>query len=441
MSDLLFASRAEIEAVQTRRLAQTMQRIAAGHSYYRRVLAERGLAAADFRSLDDLARLPLTRKDDYMREPDAFRIADASLPEEMRTVWDVMYTTGSTAGQPTPFVSTSYDFFGILELNRNMLRLRGVRGDDVIANLFPLTARPHGAFIRTMHAAASMNLRVVAALPGNPSPHFTLGNALDEVVAIVARSRATILWGVPSYVRRVVARAEELGADFRAVRLAFVTGEGLGEPARAELTAALRRLGSPDAWVSISYGATEMQGGMVECAPGSGYHNPAPDQFHIAVVDPGSGARVADGQSGLVTLSHLRRTGTVLLRYALGDISALGSGQCPHCGSWTDRLVAMPRRADTLLKIKGTLVNPDVLVQAAESVLEGREFQFSIARNAQGDTLTLKVPADAAPLAGRLAQTVKQAAGITPSVELADGAAFADPSRSWKTKRVVDLRD
>lgn len=441
MSELLFASRAEIEAQQARRFAETMRRVAAGHAYYRRVLADRGLAAADFRSLDDLARLPLTRKEDYMREPDAFRLADASLPEEMRTVWDVMYTTGSSAGQPTPFVSTSYDFFRILELNRNMLRLRGVRGEDIIANLFPLTARPHGAFIRTMHAAASMNIRVAAALPGNPSPHFTLGHGLDEVVAIVARSRATILWGVPSYVRRVVARAEELGADFRPVRLAFVTGEGLGEPARAELTAALRRIGSPDAWVSISYGATEMQGGMVECAPGSGYHNPAPDQFHVAIVDPQSGAPVGDGESGLVTLTHLQRTGTVLLRYSLGDTSILSRERCAHCGSWTDRLVAMPRRADTLVKIKGTLVNPDVLVQAAESVLAGREFQFSIARGVQGDVLTLKVSADAAALAERLAQTVKQAAGVTPSVEVTDGAALADPSRGWKAKRVVDLRD
>jgi phenylacetate-CoA ligase len=441
MSDLLFASRAEIEAAQARGLAETMRRVGAGHAYYRRVLAERGLAAADFRSLDDLPRLPLTRKDDYMREPDAFRLADTSLPEEMRTVWDVMYTTGSTAGQPTPFVSTTYDFFGILELNRDMLRLRGVRPDDVIANLFPLTARPHGAFIRTMHAAASMNVRVVAALPGNPSPYFTLGRGLDEVVEIVARCRATILWGVPSFVRRLVARAEELGADFRPVRLAFVTGEGMSEPARADLTAALRRIGAPDAWVSISYGATEMQGGMVECAPGSGYHNPAPDQFHIAVVDAGSGAPVADGQRGLVTLTHLRRTGTVLLRYALGDTSVLSRERCARCGSWTERLVAMPRRADSLLKIKGTLVNPQVLVQAAESVLEGREFQFSISRNAQGDALTLKVPAHAAALCERLAQAVKQAAGVTPIVELADGAAFADPSRSWKTKRVVDLRD
>ena len=442
MTDPVVASRAEIDAAQTSRFVETMQRVAAAHPYYRRVLAERGLAAADFRSLDDLARLPLTRKQDYMREPEAFLLADASLPDEMQAVWDVMYTTGSTAGRPTPFVSTSFDFFRILELNRNMLRLRGVRADDVIANLFPLTPRPHGAFIRAMHAAASMNIRVVAALPGNPSPYFTLGHALDEVVEIVARSRATILWGVPSYLRRVMARAEEMRADFRTVRLAFVTGEGVGEPARADFTAALRRIGTPDAWVSISYGATEMQGGMVECAPGSGYHNPAPDQFHIAVVDPESGAPLADGETGLVTLTHLQRTGTVLLRYSLGDTSVLSRERCPHCGSWTDRLIAMPRRADTLLKIKGTLVNPDVLVQAAESVLHGREFQFVVARASDGgDSLTVKLPRDAAALGETLSKAVKQASGVTAAVELADAQAFADPARSWKAKRVVDLRD
>src|SRR5688500_8634071 len=223
MSDPLFAGRAEIEAAQAANLVETMQRVATGHPFYQRVLAARGLGAGDFRSPADLAKLPLTRKDDYMREPDAFRLSSADLPEEMQAVWDVMYTTGSTAGRPTPFVSTSFDFFRILELNRSMLRLRGVRPDDVIANLFPLTPRPHGAFTRTLHAAASMNLRVVAALPGNPSPFFTLGRKLDEVVQIVSRSRATILWGVPSYVRRVIARAEQMRADLRSVRLAFVT--------------------------------------------------------------------------------------------------------------------------------------------------------------------------------------------------------------------------
>jgi phenylacetate-CoA ligase len=343
-----------------------------------------------------------------------------------------MYTTGSTAGTPTPFVSTTFDFFRILEANRNMLRLRGARPDDIIADLFPLTVRPHGAFIRTLHAAASMNLRVVAALPGNPSPQFTLGNHLDTVVDVVARSRASILWGVPSYVRRLLERAGELGADFSAVRLAFLTGEGVNEPAREAFTQSLRRLGRPDAWVSISYGATEMQGGMVECAPGSGYHNPAPDQFLFEVVDPDTLAPQPEGRPGLVLLTHLRRRGTVLFRYALGDISTLTRERCPHCGSWTDRLTSMPRRADALFKVKGMLVNPDVLVQAAEAVLGATEFQFVVQ---DGEILALRVAgrADDA-LSEKLLQRVKQACAVTPVVS------FGEIEAGWKAKRVVDQR-
>jgi phenylacetate-CoA ligase len=196
----------------------------------------------------------------------------------------------------------------------------------------------------------------------------------------------------------------------------------------------LRRLGRPDAWVSVSYGSTEMQGGMVECAPGSGLHNPAPDQFHIEIVDPQTYAPLPAGAPGLVLLTHLRRRGTVLLRYVLGDISVLASGRCPHCGSWTERLAAMPRRADALLKIKGTLVNPDVLVQAAEDALGAREFQFVV----REEEFTLRVAGNADDdLTKEATQALKQASGVTPLIEF---VASGELISTWKLKRVVDLR-
>lgn len=429
MNDPLFSDRAAIGALQEAHFAEMRELLAARHPYYRPLFQKTAIAG-----LADIARLPVTRKEDFMRQPERFVLENAGLPDEMRVVWDVMHTTGSTTGKPAPFVSTAFDFYRILELHRNMLRLRGVQPDDVIANLFPLTKHPHGAFIRTLHAAAAMNLRVVSALPGDPSPYFTLGKRTDEVVRIVERSRATILWGVPSYVRRVLTRAEELGADFGSLRLAFVTGEGVSQAARTELTEAMRRRGRPDAWVSVSYGSTETQGGLVECAPGSGYHNPAPDQFFIEVVDPASHAPLPDGEAGLVLLTHLRRRGTVLVRYALGDLSTLTHERCPHCGAWTDRLVSTPRRADALLKIKGTLVNPALMVEAAEKLLGGREFQFVVT-----DELTLNVAgAESADLARCLAAAVKSEVGVTPKVSFV--AQIAQAGDAWKLRRVVDQR-
>ncbi len=310
--NIVFAERATIEAAQEANFAEMMDLVFEGHPYYRAVLAEHGLVRADFRSLADLVKLPVTTKAAYMATPDAFRLDIESLPDEMRTVWDVMYTTGSTSGRPTPFVSTTFDFYNTLVVGRSMMELRGASTGDVIANLFPLTQYPHGAFTRALHAPAAANIPVVSALPGNPSPSFMHGNKLDQVVDIVARTHATILLGVPSYVRRVVLRADELGADFSAVGKVFVTGEELSETARSDLVTYLRRPGAAAPVITDSYGSTEVQGGMPECRPGAGFHNPAPDQFYVEIVAAETHEPLPDGSEGLILLTHLKRRGTVL---------------------------------------------------------------------------------------------------------------------------------
>jgi phenylacetate-coenzyme A ligase PaaK-like adenylate-forming protein len=431
------------------RLAATLDRVFAAHPYYRRVLAAAGIRRSDLTTLADIARLPVTTKADYMADPQGFRLGpEGAVDDEETVVWDVMYTTGST-GAPTPFVSTAYDFVNILALNRNMLRLRGVTAHDSILNLFPLTKYPHGAFPRVLHAAAACNIRVISAMPGRANPRRPeLSHELDEVVAIAVRSRPTILWGVPSYIRRMIGRAEEIGAQLPTVRLVFVTGEGFGEEARADLIARLERLGAPDPRVSVSYGATEMQGGMVECTHGSGYHNPAPDQFLFEAVDPETHKPMPDGDEGLILLTHLDRRGTVMLRYALGDVARLTRARCPHCGALTERLISLPRRVDNLIKIKGMLVNPQALVDAVMGGPALIDFQAVVDKENPSDPLSMDrlrlrivpaVGADAA-LDADVAARVQRAIGVTPIVErtAADDPLLA--GRGWKAKPILDLR-
>jgi phenylacetate-coenzyme A ligase PaaK-like adenylate-forming protein len=440
----VFADPARIRAVREENFAATMDLVAERHAWYRRIMAEHGLERRELAALSDLTRLPITDKRDYMSAPEDFRLDTTGLAPEMTAMWDVMYTTGTTTGRPTPLYSTTWDFFDILALQRAMLELRGVGPDDVIANLFPLTLWPHGGYARVPHAAAVMNIPVVSALPGNPSEHFRWGRGVDEVVALIERSHATILWGVASYIRRVLIRGAERGADFSAVRLVFITGEAAPETLRADLVARLVALGASDPFVSISYGATEMQGGLVECAPGSGYHNPAPDQFLIEVVDPETAQPLPDGERGLVLLSHLRRRGTVLLRYALGDVATLSHVPCPHCGAATERLVSMPERVDSLFKIKGMLVNPDVVTEAVMAEPGVEEFRIEVDRaNAEPhapDRMTLVLAlspgAEAEPVAAR----VKHACGITPEVRLAPRDGIFTPGDTLKAKRFADLR-
>jgi len=171
-----------------------------------------------------------------------------------------------------------------------------------------------------------------------------------------------------------------------------------------------------------------------------------PEQFCFEIVDPETHAPVPDGTPGLILLTHLHRRGTVLVRYAIGDITVRDRSPCPGCGRLTDRFVAMPYRADDLVKLKGMLVNPALAVAAVEGDADVVDFQL-LAEKADPtaalsmDVLRLRVAARsgaAADLGTRLAERVKRAVGVTPAVELVDAAALQ--TSAWKAKRFVDLR-
>lgn len=450
MADTLFLdSPAELERARDAVFGATLDRVFAHHPFYRTLFAAQAVARGDIAGLGDIARLPVTRKADYIARPRDFSLA---LPDSFdaaeRIVWDVMYTTGST-GDPTPFVSTAYDFRNILTLNRNMLRLRGVTGEDSILNLFPLTHYPHGAFARAMNAAAAYGIPVTAALPGAQDPrHPDLGNRMDAVCDLAGRSGATILWGVPSYIRKMLGRAEEMGIALPRVRLVFVTGEGFGEAARQDMVARMRGLGAAAPRISVSYGATEMQGGMVECTPGAGYHNPAPLQFYFETVDPETHTPVPDGEEGLILLTHLDRRGTVLLRYALGDTARLSRERCPHCGALTERLVSIPVRRDGLLKIRGMLINPQTITDLLSAESGIADFQTYAEKQDRADPLSMDVlriritprSGAGADMCERLAEAVRARIGLRPLVELADAPGADVPGGGWKARPIIDLR-
>ena len=438
---IVFQGKENIEKERNRNFLKTIKLVSMYHPAYQRLANMHGLNLENFEQLSDLNTLPITHKSDYMENPEDYRLNNSNLCDEEKILWDVMHTTGTTTGKPTPFYSTTYDFYRILELQQGMLLLRGVQGDDLIANLFPLTIWPHGAYTRVPHAAAAMKIPVVNVLPGNPSPFFSHGSSLDESISIIEKVNATILWGVPSFIRRLLIRATELGADFQKVRQVFMTGEPSSEPLRQDLKERLLILGASKVFISLSYGATEFQGGMVECAEGSGYHNPAPNQFRIDVVDPDTHKPLEDGELGLVTLTHVDRRGTVLLRYSLGDISKLSSTSCSFCGSETERLLEIPRRIDNLVKIKGTLVNPAIFEEILLSQTQITEWQILIEPSNPNDKFSPdKLIVKVAGNPGNIQTTIKKTTGITAEIQKVEPDQIYNPGKTLKNRRIIDKR-
>ncbi|GIW09041.1 MAG: phenylacetate--CoA ligase [Dehalococcoidia bacterium] len=445
---LLFWPRERVRALQDRLLRETIVLCWEGHPYYGRLLRECGLTPADFQTTADLVKLPITTKHQFLADPEAFRLrVPAGAPLEAQVLWEVMYTTGTTSGQPAPIYTTTWDHYAYLVHARRCATILGLSERDVVANVFPLAPFPLGAYVRSAHQAAAAGAAIITINPGRPSPHFPVHRSLDDAVRLVAVHRATLIWGIASFVRRLLLRARELGADFSSLRGVSVTGEAVSPALREELRRLLRELGSQEAVVLNRYGSTEM-GSMLECVPGSGWHNPSPDQFFYEVVDPERGTRLGNGEVGLLLATHLQRRGTVLLRYALGDLVALTEEVCPHCGRTSERVISQPVRTKELVKIKGTLVNLEALREALEGVPALEEYQIVVQKSDPADPFSLDElllrlaapPEQQEAVAAAVSARTLALIHLRPRVEFVPRDVLFDPAVNVKAQRILDRR-
>jgi phenylacetate-coenzyme A ligase PaaK-like adenylate-forming protein len=446
VADLLREPPEVIGQLQDSRLARMLALCARGHAHYRRRWAEAGIDIGTIRTLTDLATLPLTSKAELMADPESFRLHVPDLPLHERALWEVNYTTGST-GDPTPIYITTHDYQAYMFQSRRVAEISGFGESDVIANLFPFTPAPMGAFVRSAANAYAVGATIAGALTGAPFGEYRVHRALDEAVRMVERHRATILWGVTSFVRRVVMRAAELGADFTSVRMCAISGEASGPAMREDLRARLRALGARHPVVFDRYGSTEA-GAFAQCQEEGDWHNPTPELLALEVVDPETGAPLPDGARGALALTHLDRRGTVLLRYLVGDVVSLAHGPCPHCGRAGGRIQGPVVRTKDLVKVKGMLVNPSVLLETLRRVPGVEEFQVVLGRQDPADPLSMDEMVvrvatrrpDRPVLAERLIGAVAAAVGVRPRIEFAPADDIYDPTRQSKAERLVDRR-
>src|SRR5215510_2123205 len=235
-------------SIRMARLKRTLRAVASAHPFYRQRFRALGIDTNDILALDDLARLPLTGKDDYIADPEAFRLRADDLPAdfgaEERVIWDIAYTTGTTAGRPSPFYNTTHDAYAVWDQARRCNEAEGVRPDDRVANLYPIADFPTGAFLSVVRSTMIAGLPVVHGLTGSARSEFKVRNSLDAAIDRIRALRPTVLWGVPSFIRRFLETAISRGIDFSDVRLIITSGEPVPPSARVEMREQLARLGA-----------------------------------------------------------------------------------------------------------------------------------------------------------------------------------------------------
>lgn len=446
LPNLLFQPVDAVERLQDSLLAQMMSLCASNHPYYSRLLMERGLDPAAFSTIEALEDFPLTSKSDFLADPEAFRLRPDGLAIDEQVIAQVFYTTGTTSGIPAPVYNTSFDRKAFLYHCTTRAEITGLRGDDVILNLFPLTEFPTGGYLRLVDDAAAMGAALVFGHTGRTSGPFPTHRSTREVIELAVRHRATVLWGVPGYIRRLLITAAEMGADLSTVRTVMLAGEAISQAGMDDLARRLREFGSPNPRVVNRYASTEGGTSMVECSPGTGLHDLSPDQVYLEAVDPGTGRRVPDGEWGALAITHLARRGTVLLRYLVGDEVVLDHSPCPACGRTSLRIVDGPRRSGSMVKIKGMLVNLAAVTQLLERRSDVVEHQIVVAADHDGletrpgSALVVRIALQddvSAETIEEITREIRSVTNVTPEIEMIDRDEIFDPDAEFKARRIV----
>ncbi|MEX2555397.1 MAG: AMP-binding protein [Actinomycetota bacterium] len=431
--------------------------LAEASPFYRELFERESIDAAGIKTVDDLVHLPVTTKKDLMGNPQSFRM---KFPQG--TLYDLtyttVYTTGTTMGWPTPYEYTTHDYFGILQAGIRNAKLSYYIPGDLFLTGFPLSPLPHVAGFGNMIANAA-GIAFLHGFTGIPHDEFPVQRSTTALVGMIESRSPEILAGIGSFLRRMFADAARNGRDLSSLEIVIASGEVLTKGMRDHMHANLARCGANNVFITGTYGFTE--GGLPwgPCYEGGPLHPAAPDQVFLEILDPDTHARVPDGQPGLVALTHLNRRGMPLLRYLLGDISAITFERCERCGRGGGSLLvssgsAHISRTSELLKIKGTLVNPQLVHDVVMNSPGVVEYQMIVTLEDLSDPYSQEVvrlrlglepsvdrtsweSSDLEELRKRLLMAVE----MRPKVEILDDLSeIYDPTREFKARRIIDER-
>ena len=418
-------SRDEMAALQAARLRNCVAHAGLNVAMYRERLAAAGIGPGDVRTVDDLAGLPFTVKQD-LRDHYPYGLFAVPLSEVVR-----LHASSGTTGKMTVVGYTANDIAVWADLAARALTIAGADRNDVIH-----VGYGYGLFTGGLglhYGGERLGATVVPASAGNTR----------RQIELLQDFGATVLCCTPSYSLLIAEQAAEVGANLGRLRLGVFGAEPWSEEMRSQIEA---RLGITALDI---YGLSEVMGPAVamECPAKRGMHL-AEDHFLPEVVDPESGATLADGETGELVLTCMTKEALPLIRYRTGDLTRLTRGPC-DCGRTTARMSKPLGRTDDMLIIRGVNVFPSQ-IEAALLQVEGLEphYELRLERGeSRMDELTVVVEAsdgllgdeDVYSIVGRtLAATLQSALGLGCRVEVVPPQTL--PRSEGKAVRVVDNR-
>ncbi len=291
----------------------------------------------------------------------------------------------------------------------------GFRPGDIVHNTFSYHFTPAG-FMMDL-AAQAVGCAVFPAGVGQT----------EMQVQTIAELRPSGYAGTPSFLRIILEKADEVGADISSIRKASVGGEAL-------LPAVRESLGARGIEVRQSYGTADLGLIAYESEPNAGLI--VDEGVIVEIVRPGSNDTVAEGEVGEVVVTNFSSE-YPLIRFGTGDLSAMLPGQSP-CGRTNMRIKGWMGRADQTAKVKGMFVHPSQVDQIIKRHGEIARARLIIEHDEQNnDRMTLKceISGGTDNLQGAIAETIRDTTKLRGEVAFVESGSLPNDG-----KVIDDLR-
>ena len=331
------ARREDIEALQLKRLQETVARVYSLTPFYQDKFKELDLTPNDIKTLDDVKKLPFTTKKD-LRAHYPFGLFTVPMSEVVR-----IHSSSGTTGKPTVVGYTQADMDVWDEVMARVYTMAGANSDDIVHNGYG-----YGLFTGGLgfhNGAAKIGATIVPAS----------GGMTDRQLMLMRDFKATILAATPTFALHMAEVAKKDGVDYLE-KYKLKAGIFGAEPTSAGLKAEVKKAWAID--YHEVYGLSEIIGPGVSCScKHSDLLHVFEDHFLFEIIDPKTGKEVEDGQRGELVITTLTKQALPLLRYRTGDITSITKEPC-ECGRTMLRMESIVGRADDMLIISGVNVYP-----------------------------------------------------------------------------------
>jgi phenylacetate-CoA ligase len=349
---------------QTERLREIVAHAYDHVELYRNKWRRAGVHPRDIQSPADLARLPITTKDDFRHHFPSGILSTQCSAEDCF----VLGTSGSTGSPVKVYLSLDRALIDFaLSLPKFMAGMPSITLLSVLRDFyFRRNTRYMAIVVDEPSAYESLHSRVFW-----PMKHTVVNSlaAPDRHIREINRKRPQYVYSYPSTIRNICIAAGDQGIRMHRPQLIMVAGEVVD----AQLRNLVQRTFGTD--LLDVYGSIEFGFIACECLRHEGMH--IFDWKVLLELLDDAGHEVPPGKSGQVVITDLFNRATPIIRYSgLGDYAVRKHASC-SCGMRLPLLARVDgRRVDSIVLPDGQLVHPYSLTLALEDIHGLSKFQI-----------------------------------------------------------------